>query len=264
MAFLTTYRRDAEDHATAVVKTRLAEKFGKRLLNFHRRISVSDDDKPKPRTMRKANLSSGSAFLAALMERVNRNDPAEVRRMLANEEADVNAADYDARTALHVAASAGSLEMVKSLCDFGANVNAIDNWSGSPIDDAIRNGHLSTAEELATRGSKVGSQENAGAELMKAITKGDVGRASLLLTAGTSPDTHHYDNRYAIHIAVAKGHADVVSLLIKSGASLDAKDNFGYTPLDEASRHAALLHDNTIVDILLSHGAPYAKGAAGP
>ena len=47
----------------------------------------------------------------------------------------VNFRDYDRRTALHVAASEGHLDVVKYLVRLGANVNRSDRWGGSPLDE---------------------------------------------------------------------------------------------------------------------------------
>ncbi len=46
---------------------------------------------------------------------------------------DVNSADYDFRTALHIAAAEGHGEVVKLLIEFKANVNAADRWGSTPL-----------------------------------------------------------------------------------------------------------------------------------
>lgn len=51
---------------------------------------------------------------------------------------DINLADYDARTALHVAASEGHAEVVTFLLAHGAKVNPSDRWGNTPHDDAKR------------------------------------------------------------------------------------------------------------------------------
>ena len=50
---------------------------------------------------------------------------------------DLNTADYDARTALHLAASNGHLEIVNFLIKNGINLNSEDKFGGTPLDDAI-------------------------------------------------------------------------------------------------------------------------------
>lgn len=44
----------------------------------------------------------------------------------------------DSRSALHIAASEGWLEVVDYLLRAGAEVNAIDRFGGSPLTDAVR------------------------------------------------------------------------------------------------------------------------------
>ena len=44
---------------------------------------------------------------------------------------DVNGADYDGRSALHLAASEGKTDVVKLLLERGADVNALDRWGST-------------------------------------------------------------------------------------------------------------------------------------
>ena len=44
--------------------------------------------------------------------------------------------DYDRRTALHVAAAEGHLDICKFLVENGAHINRSDRWGASPLDDA--------------------------------------------------------------------------------------------------------------------------------
>lgn len=51
---------------------------------------------------------------------------------------DLNTADYDQRTPLHVAASEGHLTTVEFLIQHGARANVVDRFGGTPLSDASR------------------------------------------------------------------------------------------------------------------------------
>ena len=51
---------------------------------------------------------------------------------------DLDAADYDGRTAIHLAASEGRADVVALLLERGANPAPVDRWGNTPLDDARR------------------------------------------------------------------------------------------------------------------------------
>ncbi len=63
----------------------------------------------------------------------------------------LDSAGYDARTALHLAASEGYLSVVRYLLANYANVNPLDRRSQTPLDDAIRHGHSNSNVEAILR-----------------------------------------------------------------------------------------------------------------
>lgn len=70
---------------------------------------------------------------------------------------DVDLGDYDKRTAIHLAASEGKLDVVKCLIlELKANPSPVDRWGGTPLDDALRQGHAETAAFLRGQGAKRG------------------------------------------------------------------------------------------------------------
>ena len=71
----------------------------------------------------------------------------------------VNSADYDRRTALHLAASEGNKRMCQYLVDHGANINCADRWKGTPLSDAMREGHTAVAQFLMSRGGRLNWDE---------------------------------------------------------------------------------------------------------
>jgi lysophospholipase len=61
--------------------------------------------------------------------------------------------DYDKRTALHIAAAEGHIEVVKYLVTNGASVHARDRYDHVPLDDAIRFGHHDIIRILVQAGA---------------------------------------------------------------------------------------------------------------
>jgi glutaminase len=70
---------------------------------------------------------------------------------------DLNGGDYDRRTALHLAASEGQLEVVRYLLAREVDVNPLDRWGGTPLDDAHRENRQAVAELLASHGAQSGA-----------------------------------------------------------------------------------------------------------
>ena len=53
---------------------------------------------------------------------------------------DVNATNFDKRTALHVAAAEGRQKIVEYLVENGAEVNMTDRWGETALQNAVRYG----------------------------------------------------------------------------------------------------------------------------
>ncbi|OMP00463.1 hypothetical protein COLO4_12703 [Corchorus olitorius] len=63
-----------------------------------------------------------------------------------------NGADYDRRTALHLAACEGWTQVVDLLLEKGAEVNSLDRWGRTPLSDARSFGHDEICKILEARG----------------------------------------------------------------------------------------------------------------
>ena len=70
----------------------------------------------------------------------------------------VNKGDYDQRTAMHLAAGEGHVEILRLLCQVpGANVNVEDRWKRRPLDDAVSAGHDACVQVLKQFGATPGT-----------------------------------------------------------------------------------------------------------
>mmetsp|Transcript_4252 Transcript_4252/g.11981 ORF Transcript_4252/g.11981 Transcript_4252/m.11981 type:complete len:445 (+) Transcript_4252:221-1555(+) len=68
---------------------------------------------------------------------------------------DEKSCDYDKRYPLHLAASEGCFAVVDWLIKSGANVNVVDRFKHTPVEDAIRGDHSEVAQLLMQAGGKV-------------------------------------------------------------------------------------------------------------
>jgi len=150
----------------------------------------------------------------------------------------VNAEDYDKRTALHLACSDGNLKMVNELFNYNPKIDCQDRWGGTPLGDAVREGHIVVAAALVAKGATFNFEENkAAGELCELANQGDIERVKLMILGKCDPRALDYDHRSALHLAASAGTMHVLRLLISHGVEPNSIDRWGGTPLADAVRH---------------------------
>ena len=74
---------------------------------------------------------------------------------------DFEDADYDGRTPIHLAASEGQLEVIEYLLEAGLKqINPVDRYANTPLDDAKRGGFEAVANFLKANGGRQKEKRN--------------------------------------------------------------------------------------------------------
>lgn len=161
--------------------------------------------------------------------------------------ADVNARDAFSMSPLHYAARSGNIEVAKVLLNHKADVNARENYNSTPLHIAAWNGNTEFARLLIGKGANVNAQDKFGSPLIAAIEE-HRDMVELLLKSKADVRIKNPDGFAPIHLS---GNKDISQLLFAYGAKLDTVGYQGRTPLHQA----AMRHRNDILEWLCMKGA---------
>lgn len=190
----------------------------------------------------KADLSRATpAGSTALLQACARGVVEVVELLLGRDGVDVNAAQADGLTPLHLAVRHNREEVVRALLAAGAEVNATDRWGATPLHEAAEQGRLALARRLLVAGADatlglsegVGAYEQGATADQVAATRGFAGLAGLLANAsGTGLE----ESRAVIGLfdAVWVGRTKGVSQAVEVQPSLAEQDARGRSALELA------------------------------
>jgi cytohesin len=198
-----------------------------------------------------------------------------VREMLAREPSLAKTRELDGDTPLHHAVEcAAGAEIVRLLLDAGADADASNKKGQTPLDAAAHWGRYGEAKVLLERGAKI-SPERVAANLHTALLNGNAELVQLAAGYGYSASGPAMDaglgrleeleqqlaadpgliNRSQfggplLCYAAANGQRDVVRLLLRQGADIEAQAWCG-----GALSYAAMAAEDAVVELLLRAGA---------
>jgi serine/threonine protein kinase len=190
-------------------------------------------------------LSKGSNIKTSLLRcallSVNRNKY--FIGQLIDKGADVNFRSEGGETLLHLIASMSGNDMVE-LADLlitkGAQVNAKDNSSQTPLSKAIfGSDNIGMAELLISQGADINIKDIRGRTPLHIAAKTQsygIKFTQLLIAKGANVNAKA-DIGTPLHAAASIGSFLTVELLVQRGADVNAKNDYGQTPLDLVSRN---------------------------
>ncbi|MBN1412400.1 MAG: ankyrin repeat domain-containing protein [Spirochaetales bacterium] len=164
-------------------------------------------------------------------------------------------------TPLMHAAASGWDDVLSTLLDKGAEVDARDRYSGTALFYAARYGRLKCVKILLSHNADpVVESAVGGTPLIAALENGQTEVPEYLLSLKKYRVDVLQGRNSALVISAGKGLSDIVDTLLLKGVPADEKDAFGFTPVLKASANGQTF----IVKLLLKKGAnPRVLGPVG-
>lgn len=143
--------------------------------------------------------------------------------------ADINKPGPDGLSPLHVAATKGSLVMCKILVKNGAELEVTDPQGHTPLLKALIARNTLVADYLFKSGAKL--DPNAALHETARLGSADRDVISFLLRQGATLDNTDAQGNTPLHSAILNDQRVVTKYLINRGASLDIRNKEGKSPL---------------------------------
>ena len=160
-----------------------------------------------------------------------------VANYLIDKGANINARNEGGATPLYFATK--SFDLTRRLIDLKADVDVRAYVDYTPLHEAAFIGNLEVAKLLIDHGADVNFHGAIGTVLQKVIyNKAESGTemAKLLIESGARLQGFSYGNT-ELHLAVLRDYAEIIPLLVKHGADVNAVNEYGHTPLYYAALH---------------------------
>lgn len=175
----------------------------------------------------------GGQHFCALAAAVHRNKIS-IAQHLIDAQAAVNAKVQGGRSLLAIAAKKGSKDVLKLLIGHGADVDAVDKYGDTPLVWAAEHGYLDTIQLLVGFGANLQARSADGDLLITKASESQrpLESCELLLQCGV--DLEAIDKRYgrtALFPACVDRRVEVVRMLLRRGANVQAMSRFEGTPL---------------------------------
>ena len=169
-----------------------------------------------------------------------------VEQLIVKHPQHVNAIGGYYMTAAVAALVGRHFQLAQVLCRNGSSVDPRGGFNKTPLHSAAYYGDLEMVQVLLNYGADVNAQTEGGSTplcftLGSICNNADPRVVRLLLDHGADPNVRAtrlgmLNSSTALHLASRSGKVEIVRLLVEHGASVEAEDGQGTTPLDVALR----------------------------
>ncbi len=138
--------------------------------------------------------------------------------------ANINAKNYEGITPLHDACANGYIDIIILLINKGADINARANDGVTPLHVATINNHLDVISILSERGANLESKDVVGLTALHYACEDDFYAiaATTLLDKGANIEARTNNKKTPIHYACKNGNFEILQLLLRYKANLNA------------------------------------------
>ncbi|XP_037094837.1 ankyrin repeat and KH domain-containing protein 1-like [Pollicipes pollicipes] len=164
-----------------------------------------------------------------------------------------SATDTTSQPSLVDACQHGNVPVVRRLLDEGSSVNETTEKGESLLALACHSGYYELAQVLLAMRANVEDRGMKGdcTPLMEAATAGHVEVVRLLIKHKADVNAQSSSGNTPLMYACSGGHVEVVRALLQAGANIEDANENGHTPLMEAASAGHV----DVAQILLDHGA---------
>jgi ankyrin repeat protein len=177
----------------------------------------------------------------------------EIAQFLIEYGADIDARDKHSQTPLHSAARLGNRDIVQLLIKFGADVNAKNIYGYTPVHLAANSGQEESVKILIESGADINAFDNKQrTPLFLSIARQNLTIVEELLSYGAEINIIDKFGTYIMFLA-CNPHQDreIIKLLIKYGGDVNIQDSKGFSLLHKAVYRG----DIPLVKLLLESGS---------
>jgi ankyrin repeat protein len=169
--------------------------------------------------------------VTALIASVRAGNRSQIEQQIAASPDVVNGKDAGGSTALQHAAGYGPIGNLQLLINKGADVNAKNRRSSTPLHWGIHD--EVKVRLLLSKGANVNAKQAQGRTplYLAAMLGNGVPTMRLLLTSGADPNLASANGQTPLMMAAQRGNIEGIQLLIEKGADVNSKDGAGETAL---------------------------------